>query len=38
MEQYDVERFHWEAKVLKIYRGTQEIARLTIAGENLGRT
>ena len=37
MEEYDVERFYRDAKVVEIYEGTREIEKLTIARELLGR-
>jgi alkylation response protein AidB-like acyl-CoA dehydrogenase len=37
MDEYDVERFYRDAKIVEIYEGTKEIEKLTIAREILGR-
>ncbi|MDQ1238622.1 MAG: hypothetical protein QG577_807, partial [Thermodesulfobacteriota bacterium] len=37
MDEYDVERFYRDAKIVEIYEGTKEIEKLTIAKEVLGR-
>jgi alkylation response protein AidB-like acyl-CoA dehydrogenase len=36
-DQYDVERFYRDAKVVEIYEGAKEIEKITIAREILGR-
>jgi acyl-CoA dehydrogenase len=38
MDEYDVERFYRDAKIVEIYEGTKEIEKLTIAREILGRS
>ncbi|MBI4962098.1 MAG: acyl-CoA dehydrogenase family protein [Desulfomonile tiedjei] len=38
MDEYDVERFYRDAKIVEIYEGTKEIEKITIAREILGRT
>jgi acyl-CoA dehydrogenase len=37
MDEYDVERFYRDAKIVEIYEGTKEIEKVTIAREILGR-
>ncbi|MBU0516873.1 MAG: acyl-CoA dehydrogenase family protein [Proteobacteria bacterium] len=37
MDEYDVERFYRDAKIVDIYEGAREIEKLTIARELLGR-
>ncbi|MBM4328831.1 MAG: acyl-CoA dehydrogenase [Deltaproteobacteria bacterium] len=37
MDEYDVERFYRDAKIVEIYEGTREIEKMTIARELLGR-
>lgn len=37
MDEYDVERFYRDAKIVEIYEGTKEIEKLTIAREILGK-
>jgi acyl-CoA dehydrogenase len=37
MDEYDVERFYRDAKIVEIYEGTKEIEKITIAREILGR-
>jgi acyl-CoA dehydrogenase len=37
MDEYDVQRFYRDAKIVEIYEGTKEIEKLTIAREILGR-
>jgi len=37
MDEYDVERFYRDAKIVEIYEGTKEIEKLTIAREVIGR-
>ncbi len=37
IDEYDVERFYRDAKIVEIYEGTKEIEKLTIARELLGR-
>lgn len=37
MDEYDVERFYRDAKVVEIYEGAREIEKITIAREILGR-
>jgi alkylation response protein AidB-like acyl-CoA dehydrogenase len=37
MDEYDVERFYRDAKIVEIYEGTKEIEKITIAREVLGR-
>ncbi|MBW1817430.1 MAG: acyl-CoA dehydrogenase family protein [Deltaproteobacteria bacterium] len=37
MDEYDVERFYRDAKVVEIYEGAKEIEKITIAREILGR-
>ena len=38
MDEYDVERFYRDAKIVEIYEGTKEIEKVTIAREILGRS
>jgi len=38
MDEYDVERFYRDAKIVEIYEGTKEIEKLTIAREILSRS
>jgi alkylation response protein AidB-like acyl-CoA dehydrogenase len=38
MDEYDVERFYRDAKIVEIYEGTKEIEKITIAREILGRS
>jgi acyl-CoA dehydrogenase len=38
MDEYDVQRFYRDAKIVEIYEGTKEIEKLTIAREILGRS
>ncbi len=38
MDEYDVERFYRDAKIVEIYEGTKEIEKITIVREILGRT
>jgi len=38
IDEYDVERFYRDAKIVEIYEGTKEIEKLTIAREILGRS
>ncbi len=37
IDEYDVERFYRDAKIVEIYEGTKEIEKITIAREILGR-
>ena len=37
MDEYDVERFYRDAKIVEIYEGAREIEKITIAKEMLGR-
>lgn len=37
IDEYDVERFYRDAKIVEIYEGTKEIEKLTIAKEVMGR-
>ncbi len=37
MDEYDVERFYRDAKIVEIYEGAREIEKITIAREILGR-
>ncbi len=37
MDEYDVERFYRDAKIVEIYEGAREIEKITIAREMLGR-
>ncbi|HTY24031.1 MAG TPA: acyl-CoA dehydrogenase family protein [Desulfomonilaceae bacterium] len=37
MDEYDVERFYRDAKIVEIYEGTKEIEKVTIAREVIGR-
>jgi acyl-CoA dehydrogenase len=37
MDEYDVERFYRDAKIVEIYEGTKEIEKITIAREVLSR-
>lgn len=37
IDEYDVERFYRDAKIVEIYEGTKEIEKITIAREMLGR-
>ena len=37
MDEYDVERFYRDAKIVEIYEGTKEIEKVTIAREILGK-
>lgn len=37
LQEYDVERFYRDAKVVEIYEGSKEIEKITIARELLGR-
>ena len=37
MDEYDVQRFYRDAKIVEIYEGTKEIEKVTIAREILGR-
>ena len=37
IDEYDVERFYRDAKIVEIYEGTREIEKVTIAREMLGR-
>lgn len=37
MDEYDVERFYRDAKIVEIYEGTREIEKITIARELIGR-
>ncbi len=37
MDEYDVERFYRDAKIVEIYEGAKEIEKITIAREILGR-
>lgn len=37
MDEYDVERFYRDAKIVEIYEGTKEIEKITIARELIGR-
>lgn len=37
MDEYDVERFYRDAKIVEIYEGAKEIEKVTIAREVLGR-
>ena len=37
IDEYDVERFYRDAKIVEIYEGTREIEKQTIARELLGR-
>ena len=38
MDEYDVQRFYRDAKIVEIYEGAKEIEKLTIAREILGRS
>ncbi len=38
MDEYDVERFYRDAKIVEIYEGTREVEKMTIAREALGRS
>ncbi|MFH1112866.1 MAG: acyl-CoA dehydrogenase family protein, partial [Pseudomonadota bacterium] len=37
MDEYDVERFYRDAKIVEIYEGTKEIEKITIAREVIGK-
>ncbi|MEJ2718859.1 MAG: acyl-CoA dehydrogenase family protein [Deltaproteobacteria bacterium] len=37
MDEYDVQRFYRDAKIVEIYEGTKEIEKITIAREVLGK-
>jgi alkylation response protein AidB-like acyl-CoA dehydrogenase len=37
MQEYEVERFYRDAKITKIYEGTKEIQKNTIASALLGK-
>ena len=37
MDEYDVERFYRDAKIVEIYEGAKEIEKITIAREIVGK-